>query len=410
MDAVYSCKIGELRRCVNQINPLATVLGNYLDTLFESGDLVNATADQKQLTKKKYLDWCKKNHPDKKVDEDVDNDALHIYKNFGSAFLRYAEKENETLWMYMGFYAITFHKIDITSIDLSSLYRLIRDCDVLENIVASLTMPGTVADIQKVREILNFIREYLNVRASGHCTEHSTEENLVTISDCPQCHTVISAASTLKEGNDLVIIADDDSSNESSDLESSDESSDAERMSDEKVDEDAGPSTAPSNNGSPMMSTEEVLRSNLNRELNSVRIKTLVAIAKSKDLSTEGVVEKSELVARIIEHDMNDPELRRIRNHKKREHPTKYSVPIVEWKYCELIILVGEDRLPHDIDGLSIYKMMYDPKEKMRNTGDGRKWSTWGTSSRKGFTGTRRTANCSGGYECLNINFSFYKA
>ena len=132
MDAVFSCKIGELRRCVNRINPLATVLGNYLDTLFESGDLVNATADQKQLTKKKYLDWCKKNHPDKKVDEDVDDDALHIYKNFGSAFLRYAEKENETLWMYMGFSAITFHKIDITSIDLSSLYRLIRDCDVSE--------------------------------------------------------------------------------------------------------------------------------------------------------------------------------------------------------------------------------------------------------------------------------------
>ena len=73
MDAVYSSKIGELQRCVKRINPIYTVLGVYLDTLLD-GDLVNASAATKQQAKKKYLEWCKKNHLDKNVDEDKNVD------------------------------------------------------------------------------------------------------------------------------------------------------------------------------------------------------------------------------------------------------------------------------------------------------------------------------------------------
>ena len=65
MDLLFASRVSELQRCLIRINPLATVLGEYLDTLLLSGDLLDVGADQKQATKKKYLDWCKKIDTDK---------------------------------------------------------------------------------------------------------------------------------------------------------------------------------------------------------------------------------------------------------------------------------------------------------------------------------------------------------
>ena len=94
MNVLFSSRLCELRRCLIRMNPLATVLGDNLDTLLESGgDLLNASEEQKQITKKQYLIWCRKNHPDK--NENVDEDALYVYKHFGPAFLRYSEAEND---------------------------------------------------------------------------------------------------------------------------------------------------------------------------------------------------------------------------------------------------------------------------------------------------------------------------
>ena len=128
--------------------------------MLESGDLLNASADQ-NAAKKEYLDWCKTNHPNKKADEDVDDDALQIFKNFGSAFFRYSKTENDTLWMFMGFSAVTFHKIDINSVTSSSLYPLVRDCEILEDIITPLKIPSTLANVRKVREYSKFMKENL---------------------------------------------------------------------------------------------------------------------------------------------------------------------------------------------------------------------------------------------------------
>ena len=43
----------------------------------------------------------------------------------------------------------------------------------------------------------------------------------------------------------------------------------------------------------------------------------------------------------------------------------------------------------------------------MGSTANGRNWSSWASSSRKGFTGMRRTANCAGGYVCTNVSCKF---
>ena len=79
---------------------------------------------------------------------------------------------------------------------------------------------------------------------------------------------------------------------------------------------------------------ENCLRDVMMAELGPLNVKTLVAIAKSKNLNVETILEKSELIDIIIEHDVNDREMRNVRNHKKRVHPTKYSVPLSAWDEC----------------------------------------------------------------------------
>ena len=70
-------------------------------------------------------------------------------------------------------------------------------------------------------------------------------------------------------------------------------------------------------------------------------------------------------------------------------------------------IFVSE--LPFDIDGNVIYKLPYCKQKKMKSSLDGRPWKTWVTSSRKGFAGTRRRANCKGSYKCHNKHCSYRK-
>jgi hypothetical protein len=45
----------------------------------------------------------------------------------------------------------------------------------------------------------------------------------------------------------------------------------------------------------------------------------------------------------------------------------------------------------------------------MKATKDGRQWQQYVPSSQKGFTGTRRTANCSGTHQCIRRHCSFLK-
>lgn len=66
-------------------------------------------------------------------------------------------------------------------------------------------------------------------------------------------------------------------------------------------------------------------------------------------------------------------------------------------------------KVPFDIDGNIVYRLPYNTKEKMKSSLDGRPWKTWVTSSRKGFAGVRRRANCKGSYKCYNIHCSYNK-
>ena len=73
----------------------------------------------------------------------------------------------------------------------------------------------------------------------------------------------------------------------------------------------------------------------LRKELPSLNIKTLKAIAASMDLSIENVIEKSE---------------KKTRYHKKRSNPIKYTVPHKEW---DIGIVRNVMKIPYNIDGFS---------------------------------------------------------
>ena len=74
--------------------------------------------------------------------------------------------------------------------------------------------------------------------------------------------------------------------------------------------------------------------------------------------------------------------MRNVRNHNKRVHPTKYSVPLSAWDECKPTFV---NELPYDIDGLAVYTLKINQDDKMGSTADGRNWSSWASSSRKGF-------------------------
>ena len=101
------------------------------------------------------------------------------------------------------------------------------------------------------------------------------------------------------------------------------------------------------------------------------------------DLSIDDVIEKPELVHMIIKA----KEAHDIKYHRKRDNPTKYSIPIETWVNC---VRQKVDKLPFDIDSLVVYVLSHDQSHKMKSSKDGRNWSQWSTSSRVNFEGLRR--------------------
>ena len=65
------------------------------------------------------------------------------------------------------------------------------------------------------------------------------------------------------------------------------------------------------------------------------------------------------------------------------------------------------DQLPHDIDGTKVYKLPFDPDERMKSSQDGRPWNKYFNSKRKDFHGIRRLATCKGGWRCDMLSCSF---
>ena len=84
-------------------------------------------------------------------------------------------------------------------------------------------------------------------------------------------------------------------------------------------------------------------------------------------------------------------ELRLVKQHRKRLHPLKYKIPVDAWEDC---LIESVERLPHDTDGTKVYSLPFDPKCRTKSSKEGSNWVTWKTSSRVGFEGVRRVANC----------------
>ena len=59
--------------------------------------------------------------------------------------------------------------------------------------------------------------------------------------------------------------------------------------------------------------------------------------------------------------------------------------------------------LPYDIDGHCRYSLPCNQTNLMQSSKDGRPWHAYISSSRKGFEGVRRIAECKGSYVCNNI-------
>jgi len=66
------------------------------------------------------------------------------------------------------------------------------------------------------------------------------------------------------------------------------------------------------------------------------------------------------------------------------------------------------EKLPYDMDGLQKYIMKCQKSQMMKVSMDGRPWKTWCTTTRKGFHGTRRRANCGGSNVCQSPTCPFY--
>ena len=123
----------------------------------------------------------------------------------------------------------------------------------------------------------------------------------------------------------------------SDDEEGDDKESDGEKSDDEKSDEET-------NNGDSAVEDVEVQPVTDSRaELSALKIWTLKSIGGKMNLCTDTV--ESELVNMII----NERDRLNIKYHRKRENPTKYTIPLSKWKEK---LHPNYGRLPFDIDGL----------------------------------------------------------
>ena len=379
MDDVYLSKLEKISRSIKRVNPLGSILErDVLNELLLVDDLLDIKTEQKKSLKRKYLAWCLKNHPDKA--EYVDEDSIYIYKGYGDAFLRYSDADYDRVWMYMGYSSVTFNNINLLVLNVSDISRLVRDCDVLWEIAQSCTNIPTenLKIIEELKSDLLFVKMYINVKEQGHCTKHADNlNNTELVKDCAQCQEETHEIST-DCNDDLSSVTSQNSMDENEIIE----------IDESESDEDESPHVT------------------LKNKLNTLPLKSLISIVRSKRIDTSQIIEKSELIDIIIQQNLYDTEAVRIKNHKRRQNPSKIFIPHSTWDICERQYV---NQLPFEIDGLKCYILKFVAADRMKSSRDGRSW-TWVTSSRKGFLGVRRTGTCNGGFLCENSNCGFYSA
>ena len=104
---------------------------------------------------------------------------------------------------------------------------------------------------------------------------------------------------------------------------------------------------------------------------------------------------------------IDEDEIKRIRQHKKRINPQRLSLPRNHWEDC---IEESVNSLPHDINGKKVYTLPFDPKHRMSSSKDGRNWGAWVTSNTKSWAGIRRISKCKGGWKCVNPKCEFLQS
>ena len=362
MEEEYGYQLQRLKNVVLLLNPLQEIMGEegVRDLVCEPNvEMLDLSLDQKSGIKKIYKSWLRVNHPDKWDAGETRELSLQLCKMYGDVFIRVDEKEFDKVWMFMGYSALTFNRIDVDVLTLDDVSRLIRDSFILLDMVRQFTDVGIQIEgvAQNLKDVLSKIKIYLKAIEDGFCTSHSTSTVRFLRRDCAKCCEATVAgqgtysevdSSVDEEENNVLVCDDSEGKSDTVDFQAGDDEN-------EHSDSDDHYTTR-----------EKKLKESIKMELKSLNVKTLMAIAASKDLNTHNCLEKTELIKLIVEHDLEDEEMRRVRNHKKREKPTKYSVPIHTWQSCEIVLV---DRLPYDINKLVVYKMTFDPHDKMRRTG-----------------------------------------
>ena len=91
----------------------------------------------------------------------------------------------------MGYAAVTFHGVNFNDIKISDVCRLIRDCDVLMDIIHRCDELRTETEqfVKNLKEELKFVKIYLSAKTQGCCTKHSVVGNLILLSECTGCRT-----------------------------------------------------------------------------------------------------------------------------------------------------------------------------------------------------------------------------
>lgn len=124
-----------INKCLGKVNPLGYLLDkeDITNIIIRCENPLNFDNEEKSLIKRKFVNWCRKHHPDKT--DNVEGEMFYIYKEFCNAFLRFQETEYENVWMYMCYALVSFNNFDVSNVTINDLFRV--DCDVLLDIINS---------------------------------------------------------------------------------------------------------------------------------------------------------------------------------------------------------------------------------------------------------------------------------
>ena len=168
MEEEYGYQLQRLKNVVLLLNPLQEIMGEegVRDLVCDPNvEMLDLSLDQKSGIKKIYKSWLRVNHPDKWDAGETRELSLQLCKMYGDVFIRVDEKEFDKVWMFMGYSALTFNRIDVDVLTLDDVSRLIRDSFILLDMVRQFTDVGIQIEgvAQNLKDVLSKIKIYLKI-------------------------------------------------------------------------------------------------------------------------------------------------------------------------------------------------------------------------------------------------------